>query len=353
MPAVTSDLPRQHAAPGPNVVPARRRHTWRTVLMVNGIIALVVTGLITGVLWSVTSAFQSVERIPFAFPPDISRPPVATGEAAQALNFLVLGSDNRGASGSMTDLAGQHSDTIVVVHVPADRSALSIMSIPRDVGVDVPGAGQTSISAALSVGGVPLAVQTVEGVVGVRMDHVALVDFAGFKAVTDALGGVNVDNPIAFDSYYLQGRYFPAGPQHLNGAEALAFARERAAFRDGDLQRVRNQQQLINALIGGLLQAETLTDPGKIGAVIGAVTPHLAIDENLTSGDLAALGVAMRDVRTEDVAFFTIPTAGLSGRSGVDGHAIVNLDSAALPAVQEGFRTDTLGDVVPGLQAAG
>jgi LCP family protein required for cell wall assembly len=347
MPAVSTDLPRQNAAP------ARRRKTWHTVLIVNGIVALVIAGLITGVLWSVTSAFQSVERIPFAFPPEVDRPPVTTGEAAEALNFLLLGSDNRGASGSMTDLAGQHSDTIVVVHIPADRSALGVMSIPRDVGVDVPGAGQTSISAALSVGGVPLAVQTVEGVVGVRMDHVALVDFAGFQAVTDALGGVSVNNPIAFDSYYLQGRYFPAGTQHLNGAEALAFARERAAFSDGDQQRVRNQQQLIAALLNGVMQQETLTDPGKMQGVIAAVTPHLAIDENLTSGDLAALGVAMRDVRTEDLAFFTIPTAGLSGRSGVDGHAIVNLDQAKLPALQEAFRTDTLVGLVPQLQAAG
>jgi anionic cell wall polymer biosynthesis LytR-Cps2A-Psr (LCP) family protein len=190
-------------------------------------------------------------------------------------------------------------------------------------------------------------------VIGVRVDHVALVDFAGFKAVTDALGGVDVDNPVPFDSYYLPGWYFPAGTQHLDGTEALAFVRERAAFAEGDKQRVRNQQLLIGALLKGLMQQETLTDPARVGAVIGAVIPHLAIDEELTPVDLAALGVALREVRVEDVAFFTIPTAGTSGRSGVDGHAIVNLDRAALPALQEAFRTDTLGGVVPQLQAAG
>jgi len=347
MTTAASAPPRQGAA-----APAPRSKTWRIVLLVNGVIALVVAGLITAVLWSLTSSFESVERIPFAFPPEGARPPVATGAATEALNFLLLGSDNRGDAGSMTDLAGQHSDTIVIVHVPADRSNLSVMSIPRDVGVDVPGQGETSISAALSLGGVPLAVQAVEGVIGVRVDHVALVDFAGFRAVTDALGGVDVNNPVPFDSYYLEGHYFPAGAQHLDGTEALAFVRERAAFPEGDMQRVRNQQLLIRALMGGLMQQETLTDPGKVGAVIGAVTPHLAIDEELTSGDLAALGVAMRDVRVEDVAFFTIPTAGLSGQTGVDGHAIVNLDRAALPALQEAFRTDSLGGVVPQLQAA-
>lgn len=347
MTAVSSAPPRQGAA-----APTRRSQTWRIVLAVNVVIALVVAGLITAVLWTVTSTFQSVEKIPFAFPPDAGRPPVTTGAATEALNFLLLGSDNRGAAGSMTDLAGQHSDTIIVVHVPADRSTLSVMSIPRDSGVDVAGQGETSISAALSVGGVPLAVQAVESLIGVRVDHVALMDFAGFQAVTDALGGVDVNNPVAFDSFYLAGHYFPSGSQHLNGTEALAFVRERAAFPEGDMQRVKNQQLLIGALLGGLLQQETLTDPGKMGAVVGAVTPHLAIDKELTSGDLVALGVAMRDVRADDVAFFTIPTNGTSGKTGVDGHAIVNIDWAALPALQDAFRADTLGGVVPQLQAA-
>jgi LCP family protein required for cell wall assembly len=348
MTAVPSAPPRQAAAD-----PAPRSNTWRIVLAVNAGIALLVAGLITAVLWSLTSSFQSVERIPFAFPPEVDRPAVTTGEAAEALNFLVLGSDNRGASGSLNNLAGQYSDTIVVVHVPADRSAMSVMSIPRDSWLEVPGHGETNVSAALSLGGVPLAVQTVEGLIGVRVDHVALVDFAGFRAVTDALGGVNIDNPVAFDSYYLEGRYFPEGSQHLDGTEALAFVRERAAFDGGDMQRVENQQLLIRALLGGLLQAETLTDPGKVGAVIGAVTPHLAIDEELTSGDLAALGVAMREVRAEDVSFFTIPTAGIGPGTGIDGHPIVNLDWAALPGLQEAFRSDSLSAVLPQLQAAG
>ncbi|MBX0299890.1 LCP family protein [Cryobacterium sp. 1639] len=336
MPAVTTELPPTPAAA------ARPGQTWRIVLAVNGVIALVVAGMITAVLWSVTSTFESVERIPFAFPPAAERPAVVTGEAAAAQNFLLLGSDNRGEDGSLANLAGQHSDTIVVVHIPADRSGLSIMSIPRDSWVPVPGHGETSISSALSLGGVPLAVQTVESLIGVRVDHVALVDFAGFEAVTDALGGVSIDNPVAFDSYYLPGRTFAAGAQHLDGAEALAFARERAAFAGGDMQRVQNQQLLIKALLGGVLQAETLTNPSTVGSVVGAVTPHLAIDEQLTSGDLVALGVAMREVRAEDVAFFTIPTAGTDGRTTDEGHPIVNIDWQRLPGLQEAFRSDTV-----------
>jgi LCP family protein required for cell wall assembly len=347
MPAVSTPPPRRRG-------PVSRRRTWWIAASVVGAFVLIQAGVVGATVWKVSTSFEAVERISSAFPADDeTRPPETTGEAASALNFLLLGSDNRGERGSLTNLAGQHSDTIVVVHVPADRSSLSVMSIPRDSGADVPGHGETSISAALSLGGVPLAVQAVEGVIGVRVDHVALVDFAGFKAVTDALGGVDVNNPVAFDSYYLQGRYFPAGTQHLDGTEALAFARERAAFPEGDMQRVRNQQLLIGALLGGVMQPETLTDPAKVGSLIGAVTPHLAIDEELTPVDMVGLGVGLREVRADDVAFFTVPTAGTSSKRGVDGHPIVNLDRAALPGLQEAFRTDSLGAVVPQLQAAG
>ena len=88
-----------------------------------------------------------------------------------------------------------------------------------------------------------------------------------------------------------------------------------------------------------------------MGALIGAVTPHLAIDEELSSTDLVALGVELRDVRTDAVAFFTIPTAGTG--TSADGQSIVNLDWTALPAVQDAFRADTLDGVAQQLQAAG
>ncbi|WEO78001.1 LCP family protein [Cryobacterium sp. SO2] len=347
MATVESDAPRQQTdLPG-------RRLGWKIVLVVGGIVALVAAVTITAVVWTITSAYQSVERFQLAFPPDAERPPLTTGDAAGALNFLLLGSDSRGASGSAADLTGQHSDTIVILHIPADRSALSVMSIPRDSWLEVPGHGETSISAALSLGGVPLTVQTVEGVIGVRVDHVAVVDFAGFEGLTDALGGVDVNNPIAFDSYYLEGHAFPAGTQHLDGTEALAFARERAAFTDGDFQRVRNQQLLIRALLDGVMQQETLTNPAKMVDVVGAITPHLAIDEKLTSGDLVALGVALREVRADDVEFFLIPTNGTGSGTTTEGHPIVNIDWAAVPALQEAFRTDALTGFASQLQAAG
>ncbi|ANP71467.1 LCP family protein [Cryobacterium arcticum] len=333
--------------------PPTRRRAWRIVFLIFGVFAVAVFAVAGVTVFNLTRSFDAVEKIPDAFPAEsVDRPPVSTGAAATALNFLLLGSDSRGDStGSIASISGQRSDTIVILHIPADRAGLSVMSIPRDSWLEIPGYGEAKVNAALSYGGVPLAVQTVEGLIGARIDHVAVIDFAGFKAVTDALGGVDIDNPIAFDSYHLAGHVFPQGVQHLDGTEALAFVRERYAFTDGDFQRVRNQQLLIRALLSGLMHKSTLTDPGTMGAVIGAVTPHLAIDDKLSSADLVALGVELRDVRADDVAFFTIPTAGTG--TSADGQSIVNLDWTALPAVQEAFQSDTVGAMVQQAQAAG
>ena len=336
--------------PAPPAARGRSR-VWRVVFIAIGALAVVLL-LITGVTaWSVLSTIQAVERIPDAFPAEADRPTASTGDAAEAMNFLLLGADAGDGSGSLAQIDGQHADTLVVVHVPADRSQLTVMSIPRDTRLTVPGHGETKVSAAIALGGVPLAVQTVETLLDTRLDHVAVVNFAGFEGVTDALGGVTVDNPIAFDSHYLSGHRFDAGEQHLDGVEALAFAREQAAFPDGDIQRVRNQQLLIGSLFGGIMQQSTLTDPGKLGGVIVATTEHLAIDETLASTDLVGLGLQLRDVRSDDVVFFTIPTVPAAAEA--DGQAVVTPDPAALPGVQEGFRSDTLDEVAAALQPVG
>ena len=209
--------------------------------------------------WSFSSTFNSqTTKLPDAFPSEESgRPAILQGEAAKSQNILLLGSDTTGENdGSIADLTGQRSDAIVVVHVPANRKNIYVMSILRDSWLDIPGEGEAKINAALSLGGVPLAVQTVEGLRGARIDHVTIIDFENFKGVTDALDGGDIDNPIAFDSYHLEGHYFPEVAQRVNGAEALAFVRERYAFADGDFPRARNQQVFIRAVLGKTLSGD-------------------------------------------------------------------------------------------------
>ena len=380
MPNETNDSLRHKAHDATHETP-RKRHPWRIAVGVFGTALLVIVAAGGVYAFTLTRAFDSTEKISNAFPAEESRPPAAqrspgsqaeTGTlaatdapapvdpsaalgavpAGQAQNILLLGSDTRGATGkSLADIRGERSDTIMVVHVPADRKNLFVMSILRDSWVDVPGHGQAKINAALSWGGVPLAVQTVETLLGTRMDHVAVVDFSGFEQVTDALGGVDIANPIGFDSYHLKGHYFESGRLHLTGAEAIAFARERYAFQDGDFQRVRNQQIIISSLLSAVMHKSVLADPRKTSGLLETVTPFLAVDDGFNSAYLTSLAWELRALRQPDVTFFTMPTNGTGTSS--DGQSIVNVDWADLALVREGFQSGTLGNYQPEVQTMG
>lgn len=322
------------------------RRRWAALIAV-GAVVLMAGGIAGTYLWTLGSAIDGTEKISDAFPADeAQRPLVVEGDAQ---NILLLGSDTRGKNtGSLADLAGQRSDTIMVAHIPADRKNVYVMSILRDSWLEIPGHGQAKINAALSYGGVPLAVQTIEGVLGSRIDHVAIVDFSGFKGITDALGGVDITNKFAFEA---RGHRFSQGVQHIDGAQALAFVRERYAFRDGDFQRVRNQQSFMKAVLTKALSAETLADPGKVSRLVDGLVPFLAVDEGLNFAYLARLGVEMRGLDMSDIEFFTMPTLGTG--TSPDGQSIVNVDWEKLKAVQLAFRSDTLDAYAPEVQTLG
>lgn len=338
---------------------SRVRRVWRVIL--GGFTALVVVATVfAGVsLYNLGQDFDTqVERLVAPFPTDAaagapgaaapSSTPAPAATVAQ--NILLLGSDTRGTNGtSIADLRGQRSDTMMLVHIPADRQNVFVMSIMRDSWLDIPGHGEAKINAAMSFGGVPLAVQTVEGLLGIQIDHVAVVDFGGFSGVTDALGGVSIDNPIGFLSSKISGYTFESGAQVLDGTQALAFARERYAFADGDFQRVRNQQILIRGLMKAVLTTDTIVTPGKLNGLIDALSPYLASDDGLGSAYLAGLAVELREVRYDDVTFFTMPTNGTG--TSANGQSIVNIDYERLDLVKQGLQADTLAPDLPALQA--
>src|SRR5699024_3687054 len=182
-------------------------------------------------VWAGLSKLRDFETIDSAFPEESLRPEVsepAEGEEDPAVNILLLGSDSRAdTSTPILDDLGSRSDTIMVAHIPSDRSGVQIMSIMRDSWVEIPGHGHAKINAAMAYGGVPLIVQTVEGLIDQRIDHIAVADFNGFKNLTEAVGGVEVNNPRDFtvgDTHFAQGNIT------LDGDEALQFVRERYAF---------------------------------------------------------------------------------------------------------------------------
>jgi len=273
--------------------------------------------------------------IPDAFPDERLRPAVSEDES---VNVLLLGSDTRGAVGQDVDsIRGQRSDTILLVHIPADRSGIAVMSIMRDSWVEIPGEGENKVNAALSLGGVPLVVQTVEQLVEARIDRVAIIDFEGFGGMTDALGGVTLTNSQGFRSS-VDGRFYEEGPLTLNGDQALAFVRERQAFRNGDYQRVVNQQAFLSGLMSGILNAETLTDPARITGLVTEVSPYVSVDSGFSAAVVASLGVELRNVRADDVTMFTLPTTGTGTRRA---QSVVLIDEVQLDIIRTSLRDGT------------
>ena len=308
--------------------------------------AFLVIVLIAGaIVWAALSKLNDFETIESAFPDESLRPESSVpveGEDDPSMNILLLGSDSRAdTSTPVLDDIGNRADTIMVAHIPSDRSGVQIMSIMRDSWLEIPGHGHAKINAAMAYGGVPLMVQTVEGLLDQRIDHVAVVDFNGFENMTNALGGVEIDNPRAFS---VSGTEFAQGPISLNGEEALKFVRSRD-FAGGDYTRVENQQLFMRSMAGEILSRDTLTNPGKLNDLVEATTPYVALDGDFGAGTMVGLGTSMSSVRASDITSFTLPTAGLGTEGG--GQSVVYVDWDELEEVQERFNNDDLADYQP------
>jgi LCP family protein required for cell wall assembly len=266
------------------------------------------------------------------------------------MNILIMGSDSRGdfraeeAQAAAGTPADQRSDVLMLVHIPADRQKIYGISILRDTWADIPGYGQAKINAGLELGGVPLMTRTVETLFNTHIDHTVLMDFKGLWGATDALGGVDVNVTVPFTSNTDSGHYFPPGINHMSGAEALQFVRERYAFADGDFQRVRNQQTFLKAFIGKFMSAGTLTNPATVMGVVNAVLPRVLVDPGLTPEALVRLGFSLRDVGPEDAVFFRLPDAGFG--TSTDGQSIVLQNPAAVGAISAALANGTLADYV-------
>ncbi|MBM7803613.1 LCP family protein required for cell wall assembly [Curtobacterium luteum] len=277
-------------------------------------------------------SFDQSTTIDHAFPSGERPAPVDGVE-----NILLIGSDSRASLDPNGDgVTGGRADTLMLLHLPADRKRAYLMSIMRDSWVDIPGHGTAKINAAFSWGGVPLVVRTVEELLDSRIDHVAEIDFAGFRDMTNALGGVTVDSPRAFTAR--EGDEFVAGPNRLDGDAALAFVRERYAFADADHTRVRNQQAFMRGVLDGALSRGTITNPGRIRAFVDATTRYLSVDAGLDLRTLVDLGWSLRGVRSSDLVTFTMPTAG--GGTSSDGQSYVAVNTLAVQSLSQALRSD-------------
>jgi LCP family protein required for cell wall assembly len=262
-----------------------------------------------------------------------------------ALNVLVIGSDSR-APGEDPGVNGDRSDSLMIAHLDRDHRKAYIVSIPRDTWVSVPrdsdgnGGKRAKINAASAWGGVPLMVSTVERFSGVKIDHVLKIDFAGFKNMTDALGGVDVSvNQTVTDPR--SKRTFTQGINHLDGAAALDYVRQRYALPRGDFDRVQRQHIFLRALLQKATDTGTLTNPGKLKAFGEAVADSVTADRKFSLMDTA---VQLRKLRTGDVSFITMPVSGTETR---DGQSVVISDREAAGKL---FRAVARDDMAEWLQ---
>lgn len=309
----------------------RRHPRLRRVLLVLLASGLVIAMLAFGFVWYVTDRYGgNVTRIPDVFSSldEENRPakptPVA-GTDAVPITFLLVGSDSR-ADGPTTgedavvDPGSERSDVLMLLQVSADRQSAFAISIPRDSFVPVPAYGTTKINAAFAYGGPSLLVQTVEQLTDIRIDHFLSVDFNGFKAITDALGGVDVR--VAEETHAF-GVTFTQGVNHLNGDSALAYVRQRYRLPGGDFDRVQRQQNYLRAVMSTVSRDNLLTDPARLDDFILAVTGSMSVDDELSNLDLASLALSLRGLQPANVAFLTAPVAG----TGMEGtQSVVYLD---------------------------
>lgn len=259
--------------------------------------------------------------------------PVAAAVPADSVgdNYLLIGSDAR------TGLGGARSDVIMLMHIPVDKHNITLIHFPRDMYVYIPGHGRNKINAAFAFGGAPLLVQTLQGMLGVKIDHVAMIGFEGFKRMTDAVGGVDV---YVEEGGTIDGHVFTEGMMHLTGWEALAFVRERKDLSQGDISRGRRQQAFLRALILKAISRETLTNPATLAAFVDAATSNVIVDQSLDIGQMRSELFAMSGLRSGDVRFITAPFSGF-GRSPY-GASIVLVDWAKLARLGTAIREDRL-----------
>ncbi len=287
------------------------------------------------------AAAPSTQPAPKPSPTPTPEPP------AVALNILLIGSDSRvneraaAAAGRASD---QRGDALVFLHLPADRQGVYGISIMRDLWVAIPGHGEAKINSALSLGGLPLMTRTVEALLGAHIDHTVMLDFQGFAAMTDALGGVDVLVKQSFTATVDDKVHFPAGVNRLNGRQALAFVRERHAFADGDYQRVRNQQTFLKAVMAKMAAEGGLANRDTVRKLVRTVLPHVTLDASFSVASLEDLAFSLRKTAPGRGVFFTLPTAGTG--TSLDGQSIVLQDPAATAALSAALRSGKLAGYV-------
>jgi LCP family protein required for cell wall assembly len=293
------------------------------------------------------------------------RPPKAPNKA---LNILLMGADNphrlvkqptvaQLLQDGTWDPGAYRSDTMMVVHIPADRKTAYVVSVPRDSYVPIyDDKGnehhRNKINEAFAEYGPFGTWRTIESLSGVHIDHMAVIDYAGFNQLTEAIGGVDVFIPeTVYDSQ--QHQEWTRGWHHVEGELALKYVRMRHGLLNGDFDRIDRQQNFLRAVLQKTLADGTIGNPVKLRAVLGAITGHLAVDSDWSTKDLRGLALSLRGIDAKRVRFLTLPLAryqtipGVGDANIIDDQAAKRLWQAVLDDKVGPYLKDHPGDELP------
>ena len=255
--------------------------------------------------------------------------PAFSGQSA-GQNWLIAGADSRqGLTQKQIvslhvgdDFGTENSDSLMLLHIGSGRPVL--ISIPRDSYVPIPGYGDNKINAALGFGGPELLVKTVENVTGLQINHYMGIGFGGLVSVVNQVGGVTMCLPKTLHDYD-SGANIPAGCHNLDGAQALAFVRDRHSFADEDLQRIEDQRAFLKALLDKATSPGVYLNPFVALPFGSAAASSISVDQGTHLYDLLQAALALRNPQTG-----TVPVADANYDTANAGDAVLWDRSEAL-----------------------
>jgi LCP family protein required for cell wall assembly len=263
--------------------------------------------------------------------------------------FVIVGSDTRAGLDDLDNFGaagGERSDVIMLVRLDPDNGSATMLSIPRDLRVDIPGHGTNKINAAYAFGGPSLLVETLKSTLDVEVNHYVEIDFVGFQALIDEVGGIEISFPYpARDAK--SGLDVDAGTQTLNGAEALAYARSRSyqemqngswvSVEANDIGRTQRQQEVIRAIVSSLKRPSSIAEAGDIAS---GMAQHMTIDSELAGESVAGMVWSFKGVIAGSIEGTTLPTY----TENIGGVSFQIAQQPEADQVLAEFRTGSLAD---------
>lgn len=226
---------------------------------------------------------------------------------------------------------------LLVVHLDSAHQRVDVVSLPRNLMVTSAGGTQQRLSRVYADGGPASAVRSVEDLLGIRIDHVALTRLGGMSRLIDMLGKIRIDNPVTATS---GGIHFERGEVNLNGEQALAFVRQESAT-SGDLDREESQRLVLQGILERLLSSEALLNPGTVKAVLDQLPDDIVVDSGLDPRAMVELFIDVRLRSTQRrPETIKLPTAG--GGVTSEGLSYSLPDQAQVAALGRALNTDAM-----------